>query len=50
MAKMIPCECGFVVRGDTDDTLVANAKAHAQEVHGMDLSDEQALALAVPAD
>ena len=50
MAKMIPCDCGFVVRGDTDDTLVENAKAHAKEVHALDLTDEQALALAVPAD
>lgn len=50
MAKMIPCECGFVIRGDTDDLLVTNAQAHAKEVHGMDLTADQALSLAVPAD
>ncbi len=50
MAKLITCECGFVVQGPTDDELVANAQSHAREVHGMDLSEEQALSLAVPAD
>lgn len=50
MAKQINCECGFVVRGDTDDDLVGAAQAHAREVHGMELSAEQALSLAVPAD
>jgi predicted small metal-binding protein len=49
MAKVINCECGFTVRGETDDELVANAQAHAKEVHGMDLTAEQALSLATPA-
>jgi len=50
MAKMINCECGFVVRGETDDEFVANAQEHAREVHGMEITREQALSLAVPAD
>jgi predicted small metal-binding protein len=49
MAKIINCECGFVVRGDTDDDLVANAQEHAREVHSMEMSREQVLAIAEPA-
>ena len=48
MAKIINCECGFVVRGATDDELVANAQTHAREVHNMEISREQALSLATP--
>jgi len=49
MAKLITCDCGVVVRGETDDELVTNAQQHARDVHHMDLTREQALALAVPA-
>ena len=48
MVKIIKCDCGFVVRGDGDDELVAAAQAHASEVHGMDLTPEQALSMAEP--
>ena len=33
MAKLINCECGQVVRGETDDELVANAEAHVNRDH-----------------
>ena len=33
MAKLINCECGQVVRGETDDELVANAQAHVNDAH-----------------
>ena len=33
MAKLINCECGQVVRGETDDELVANAQAHVNSDH-----------------
>ena len=33
MAKLINCECGQVVRGDSDDELVANAEAHVNSDH-----------------
>jgi hypothetical protein len=33
MAKLIECEDGFVVRGEDDDTLVANAERHIAEAH-----------------
>jgi predicted small metal-binding protein len=50
MTKVIRCDCGFVVRGDSDDQLVTNGQEHASTVHGMDLTAEQLLGMAEPAD
>jgi predicted small metal-binding protein len=33
MGKLINCQCGQVVRGETDDELVANAEAHIRRDH-----------------
>jgi predicted small metal-binding protein len=33
MSKLINCECGQVVRGETDDELVANAEEHINRDH-----------------
>ena len=33
MARMINCECGETVHGETDDELVANAEAHIAQDH-----------------
>ena len=33
MGKLINCECGQVVRGRTDDELVANATEHVNRDH-----------------
>lgn len=33
MAKQVNCPCGEVVRGQTDDELVANVEAHIREKH-----------------
>ena len=33
MTKIIDCECGVVVRGESDDELVANALAHIDRDH-----------------
>ena len=49
MTKVIKCDCGFVVRGETDDELVDAARSHAKEVHDMDLTADQILAMAEPA-
>jgi predicted small metal-binding protein len=38
-----------VVRAEDDEQLVAKAQEHARQVHQMDLSREQALAMARPA-
>lgn len=48
MQKVINCPCGFVVKGNTDEELVARAQEHARQVHQMELSREQALAMAKP--
>lgn len=45
----IECPCGTVLRGDSEDAVAEAAQAHAHEVHDMDLSDEQARAMARPA-
>lgn len=42
----IECPCGTVLRGIDEDTVVAEARAHAQAVHDMDLSEEQARSMA----
>jgi hypothetical protein len=33
MAKLINCECGRVVRGETDDELIAAAQEHINRDH-----------------
>jgi predicted small metal-binding protein len=33
MAKIINCECGYTVRGETDDELLAEAQKHMQDAH-----------------
>jgi predicted small metal-binding protein len=45
VAKIMHCDCGHVVRGETDDELVANVQKHAHEVHDMEISREQVLAM-----
>jgi predicted small metal-binding protein len=48
MTKTIRCDCGVTLRGDTDDELVRNVQTHAKDVHHMDITAEQALAMAEP--
>jgi hypothetical protein len=33
MSKVINCECGQVVRGETDDELIRNAEEHVNRDH-----------------
>ncbi|HEX9381240.1 MAG TPA: DUF1059 domain-containing protein [Gaiellaceae bacterium] len=33
MAKIINCECGYVVRGQNDDELLANLEGHIRQDH-----------------
>ena len=49
MAKVINCDCGYTVRGEDDDELLANAEAHVQADHPDmvgQVSREQLLAMA----
>ena len=48
MSKVIQCPCGTVIRAVDDDKLVAQAQAHAKDVHAMELTREQVLAMATP--
>jgi predicted small metal-binding protein len=48
IGNTIECPCGTVLRGSDEDTVVAEAQAHAKSVHDMDLTDEQARAMAHP--
>ena len=50
MAKKIDCACGYTVRGETDDELVANAEDHMRDKHPDmvgTMSREQLLGMAV---
>ena len=33
MTRVVNCECGEIVRGETDDELVANVTAHVELSH-----------------
>ena len=33
MTKILTCECGYIVRGETDDELVGNCEEHIRENH-----------------
>ncbi|WP_442542507.1 DUF1059 domain-containing protein [Arthrobacter sp. KN11-1C] len=33
MAKLIRCECGFVVRGDTDEEVIGAIRGHLASDH-----------------
>lgn len=47
--KQVSCDCGTVIREENDDALVQAVREHAREVHDMELSREQVLAMAEPA-
>lgn len=48
MKKIIQCTCGSVIEGQDNDEVVKKAQEHARVTHGMELSREQALAMARP--
>ncbi|HEY7467558.1 MAG TPA: DUF1059 domain-containing protein [Dehalococcoidia bacterium] len=48
MTKVIQCPCGFSIREADDEQLVASAQRHAKSAHGIELTREQALAMAKP--
>jgi hypothetical protein len=48
MNKVIKCPCGTVVRARDEESLVVQAQRHAREVHSMELTREQVLAMAGP--
>ncbi len=50
MAKTVSCPCGETLRGENDDELVRQVQAHGKAVHNQEVSREDALAMAQPAD
>ena len=46
MAKQVNCDCGFMVRSQTDDEIVKHVQLHAKSAHNMDVNREQALGMA----
>ena len=49
MAKVINCECGYTVRGETDEDLLQDARGHIQAEHpemAESVTDEQLLSMA----
>ena len=48
MGKIIKCPCGTVVRARDEESLVSQAQQHARDVHAMELTREQVLAMASP--
>ena len=48
MTKVIRCPCGYSIREREDEALVRLAQAHAMAAHGLELTREQALAMAKP--
>ncbi|MDQ4130783.1 MAG: DUF1059 domain-containing protein [Actinomycetota bacterium] len=44
--RRLDCDCGYVAWGEDDRTLVAIARSHAWEEHGVRLTAELILALA----
>lgn len=48
MGKIVQCDCGFVAKAESDEELIAQVQRHAKEVHDMDLTAEQVLAMAHP--
>jgi hypothetical protein len=47
--KRVSCDCGKVIQEKTDDDLVRVVQQHAQDVHRMEMTREQVLAMAEPA-
>lgn len=46
--KFVKCDCGYMLRSDNDDGLVAGVQKHAIEEHKMTLTRDQVLAMAQP--
>lgn len=46
--KQVSCDCGKIIREETEEELVQTVREHAREVHDMELTREQILAMARP--
>ena len=48
MARKVECECRVTLLGQDDDEIFAKVTEHAGSVHGMEVTREQAPAMAKP--
>jgi len=46
MSKQVNCDCGFMVRAQSDDELVQHVQLHARDIHQMEVPREKALEMA----
>ncbi len=46
MAKQVNCDCGFMVRANTDDEIVKHVQLHGKDIHSLETTREQALEMA----
>lgn len=46
--KQVSCDCGKVIRENSDDSLIEAVQEHARKVHDMELTREQILSMAEP--
>jgi predicted small metal-binding protein len=49
MLKQVTCECGWTAKG-TEDELVPLIQQHGRDVHGLEVTREQAVAQMKPID
>ena len=47
--KKVACDCGKTLRATSDEQLVSDVQKHAKDVHNMNLTRDQVLAMAEPA-
>ena len=50
MAKVVNCPCGEKITGENDDELVRLVQEHEKAVHQQEVSRDDALAIAHPAE
>jgi predicted small metal-binding protein len=43
--KIVRCDCGYRLRGRSEERQVADVRRHAWEAHGISFSTEEALAV-----
>ncbi len=48
MARLVRCDCGWTFEGAEEELVVA-VQDHGRTVHGMDVTADEALAMAEPA-
>ena len=46
--KRVSCDCGKVIQENDEERLVTSVQKHAKDVHNMNLSRDQVLAMAEP--